>query len=74
VLPLRGAVHVGECRSTHRAGQLRRLPSLQRDACLLHVSEHVLRLRGAPTLKGGITIGSPKDVTKESRMQQVKGV
>ena len=29
------------------------LPSLQRDACLLHVSEHVLRLRGAPILKGG---------------------
>ena len=59
VLPLRGAVHVGECRSTHRAGRLRRLPSLQRDACLLHVSEHVLRLRGAPTLKAAITIRRP---------------
>ena len=27
------------------------LPSLQRDACLLHVPEHVLRLRGAPILR-----------------------
>jgi hypothetical protein len=37
------------------------------------VSEHVLRLRGTPILKAAITIGSPKDVTKASRMQQVKG-
>jgi hypothetical protein len=46
------------------------LPPLQRDACLLHVSEHVLRLRGAPTLNALITIGSPKDVAKGSWMQQ----
>jgi hypothetical protein len=38
------------------------------------VSEHVLRLHGTPILKGGIMIGSAKDVTKGSRMQQVKGV
>ena len=41
---------------------------------MLHVSEHVLRLRGAPNLKAAITIGSAKGVTKGSRMQQVKGV
>jgi hypothetical protein len=38
------------------------------------VSKHVLRLHGTPTLKGVNVIGSPQDVTKESRMQQVKGV
>src|SRR6185503_5700959 len=36
---------------------------LQRDARLLHVSKHVLRLRGTPTLKAAITHCSPKDVT-----------
>ena len=74
MLPLRGVVCVGECRPTHRARQLRRLPSLQRDARLLHVSEHVLRLRSAPILKGANMIGSPKHVAKGSSMQQVKGV
>jgi hypothetical protein len=47
--------HCGEPYTSGNAGQLR-LPSLQRDACLLHVSEHVLHLRGAPILKA-ITIG-----------------
>jgi hypothetical protein len=41
---------------TEQDGGSARLPSLQRDARLLHVPEHVLRLRGAPTLKA-ITIG-----------------